>query len=209
MFIPATFKQDNLAEIATFIRSHSLATLITPNGEVAHIPMILQTEENGELVLVGHCFKRNPIVSAMSQPQTWLAIFQENGHYISPNWYPNKAITHKEVPTWNYQAVHIRGAVRQLDDVVAVLTAQTDFWESCLPNNTPWQLSDAPEDYLQALYQAIVCFEIKVEKTEAQFKLSQNKDTATKQSICQNLRQINSPQACTMAELIEHYTNNA
>lgn len=105
--------------------------------------------------------------------------------------------------------MHIRGAVRQLDDVVAVLTAQTDFWESCLPNNTPWQLSDAPEDYLQALYPAIVCFEIKVEKTEAQFKLSQNKDAATKQSICQNLRQINSQQACTMAELIEHYTNNA
>ncbi|VEG71218.1 Putative FMN-binding domain [[Pasteurella] aerogenes] len=96
MFIPATFKQDNLAEIATFIRSHSLATLITPNGEVAHIPMILQTKENGELVLVGYCFK-----------------------------------------------------------------------------------------------------------------LSQNKDAATKQSICQNLRQINSPQAYTMAELIERYTNNA
>lgn len=44
MFIPATFKQDNLAEIATFIRSHSLATLITPNGEITHIPMILQTK---------------------------------------------------------------------------------------------------------------------------------------------------------------------
>ena len=208
MFIPATFRQNDLAEICAFIRTHSLATLIAPNGEVAHIPMILQTKENGDMVLLGHCFKHNPIVSAMSQPQSWLAIFQENGHYISPNWYPNKAITHKEVPTWNYQAVHIRGALRQLDDVVAVLAAQTDFWENNLPNNTPWQLSDAPEDYLQALYKAIVCFEIKIEKTEAQFKLSQNKDTATKQRICQHLHQINSPQANVMANLIERYASN-
>lgn len=205
MFIPKTFRQNDLAEITAFIRSHSLATLIAPNGEVAHIPMVLQTQENGDMVLLGHCFKNNPIVSAIPQPQTWLAIFQENGHYITPNWYPNKALTHKEVPTWNYQSVHIRGTLRQLDDVATVLAIQTDFWENSLPNNTPWQLSDAPNDYLQAMYQAIVCFEMKIEQTEAQFKLSQNKDSTTQQNICRQLRQINTAQANTMADLIERH----
>lgn len=208
MFIPTHFHQEDVAEIAAFIRSHSLATLIAPNGEVAHIPMVLQEKMKDEMVLLGHCFKLNPIVSAMSQTQSWLVIFQDNGHYISPNWYPNKAITHKEVPTWNYQAVHIRGSLRQLDNADEILSEQINFWEKSLPNNEPWQLSDAPDDYLQAMYKAIVCFEIKIEQIEAQFKLSQNKDTATKKHICCQLRQINSTQACAMADLIERYVED-
>ena len=41
-----------------------------------------------------------------------LAIFRAGDAYVSPNWYPSKAETHKAVPTWNYQVVQVHGTIR-------------------------------------------------------------------------------------------------
>src|SRR5690606_42031974 len=37
--------------------------------------------------------------------------FRGEDAYISPNFYPSKQEHHRHVPTWNYQVVHMYGAI--------------------------------------------------------------------------------------------------
>jgi transcriptional regulator len=59
-----------------------------------------------------------------------LVIFRGNESYISPNWYPSKHETHRQVPTWNYEVVHVHGRLAVMDEekfvrrVVARLTRE-------------------------------------------------------------------------------------
>ena len=36
--------------------------------------------------------------------------------YVSPRWYPSKAVDGKVVPTWNYELVHLHGTIEIHDD---------------------------------------------------------------------------------------------
>jgi transcriptional regulator len=90
---------------------------------------------------------------------------------VSPTWYSK----HPAVPTWNYAVVHAHGRARLLDeaslhDVVLRLSAHYEAG-----NRPPWKMSDLPADYTQSMLDAIVGFEIEVERLEAKFKLSQNR----------------------------------
>lgn len=76
-------------------------------------------------------------------------------------------------------------------DTEAVLAAQTDVCERMLPENTPWQLDDVPAAFLATLAHSIIAFEISIEHVQAAFKLSPNKDEATRQSVCAGLRGLN------------------
>jgi transcriptional regulator len=73
--------------------------------------------------LVGHFARANPhtleILQGMKDGQgvETLVIFSKNTGYISPAWYPSKKKNGgKEVPTWNYDLVHVRGKLRIIDD---------------------------------------------------------------------------------------------
>src|SRR5690242_4170857 len=71
--------------------------------------------------------------------------------YVSPSYYPSKAEHGKTVPTWNYEAVHLSGAVEwfddaaRLEDVVRRLSA---FHER--DRAQPWRIEDAPPAYISA-----------------------------------------------------------
>ena len=129
MHIPAVFAEDNFDNVIEFIAVNPLATLIaqTRDGiEACHIPLFWHNDHakfNADVgydsasnkshgYLYGHFGRKNPIYQDALTDSSWLIIFQDSGHYISPNWYPSKAKTHKEVPTWNYQSVHIQSKSR-------------------------------------------------------------------------------------------------
>ena len=158
MYTPAKFRQHNPAELQAFIAEHPLATLIaqTEHGlEAAHLPLQWHDDGSAHGCLHGHFARANPIWQTALPEQNWLAVFQHSGHYISANWYPGKTQHHKAVPTWNYQAVHIRGRLNIIDDparVFAMLAALTAAHEQTQPR--PWSLADAPADYLAAMSRA-------------------------------------------------------
>lgn len=83
-------------------------------------------------------------------------------------------------------------------DTEAVLAAQTDVCERMLPENTPWQLDDAPAALIATL--AHIAFEISIEHLQAAFKLSPNKDEATRQSVCAGWRGLNQAQSAEVAD---------
>ncbi|MBF0804492.1 FMN-binding negative transcriptional regulator [Neisseria sp. 19428wB4_WF04] len=49
--------------------------------------------------LHSHFAETNPVWQATGTENRWLAVFQDSGRYISPNWYPSKQRDHKAVPT--------------------------------------------------------------------------------------------------------------
>ena len=53
----------------------------------------------------------------------------------------------------------------------------------------PWRVDDAPADYLQKLFGAIVGIEIAIDRIEGKFKLSQNHPLTNRMSVIEGLRE--------------------
>ncbi|MGA1326615.1 MAG: FMN-binding negative transcriptional regulator, partial [Rubrivivax sp.] len=106
-----------------------------------------------------------------------LVIFRGNESYISPNWYPSKHETHRLVPTWNYEVVHVHGRLTVMDEerfvrgVVARLTREHEASEP-----RPWKMGDSPPDYIAQMLQAVVGIQVAVQRIEGKAKLSQNRE---------------------------------
>lgn len=207
MFTPKAFKEADFKVIQAFIKEQPQATVIAQTGnglEACHIPMYWQDDGSKFGCLYGHIAKVNTLNSSANLAAPWLIIFQDAGHYISPNWYPSKAVTHKEVPTWNYRSVHITGNVSLLtapEALVDILSKQTADFEASQPN--PWSLNDAPEKYIQAMCRAIVGIRVDITDVQAQFKLSQNKTAENRVGVVAGLKQLKTTKANEMAALIE------
>ena len=117
-----------------------------------------------------------------------LVIFRGPDGYISPNWYPSKQETHREVPTWNYAVVHVHGRLRVIDDATwlrQLLERLTDRHEAGLP--VPWHVSDAPEDHIEKMLRAISGLEISIDRIEGKFKLNQNHPAANRAGVVAGL----------------------
>ena len=208
MFTPKSFREDNFETIQAFIKEKPLATVIAQTGnvlEACHIPMYWQDDGSKFGCLYGHIAKVNALNNSTNLTAPWLVIFQDAGHYISPNWYPSKAVTHKkEVPTWNYQSVYITGNVSLLttpEALIEILSKQTADFEASQPH--PWSLDDAPVEYIQAMCRAIVGIRVDITDVQAQFKLSQNKTVENRAGIIHGLRQLGTFKAGRMAMLVE------
>ena len=90
-----------------------------------------------------------------------MAVFQGAQAYISPSWYPTKRAHGKVVPTWNYAVVHAHGvprAIESRDEVLAIVTRLTQIHEA--DSAVPWEVSDAPADYIEQMLKAIVGIEM-------------------------------------------------
>ncbi len=80
------------------------------------------------------------------------------------------------MPTWNYAVVHARGIARTFDEPArlrARVEALTDRMERGRP--APWQVGDAPADYLDQFTRQIVGLDIELTALEGKFKLGQNR----------------------------------
>ena len=174
MYIPSSFRIDDVQQLTAFVRRHSFATLVTHDGQHAHathLPMLLsgQAEVGGRVRF--HLARVNPQWQHLAHADETLCIFSGPHTYVSPSLYapgPN-------VPTWNYTAVHIYGQPRivdQLDQLDAMLTELVDFYESMRPQ--PW-IDSNPRDYRQQLLRAIVGVDITISRVEGKFKLNQNR----------------------------------
>lgn len=176
MYTPDHFAIHQREALHQIIQTHPLGALVTltPDGlDANHIPFQLDTERQ---VLTAHVARANPVWRAGDGAQV-LVIFRAEEGYISPNWYPSKAETHRLVPTWNYQVVHVHGRLTVQDQetfvrgVVGRLTRTHEAAEA-----KPWKMSDAPPDFIRAMLQAIVGIEVTMDRLEGKAKLSQNRD---------------------------------
>jgi transcriptional regulator len=185
MYLPRSFHETHIDALHALIRSYPFGTVVMQgaDGLVAnHLPFELV----GDKLLQGHVAIGNELAKADGVPV--LAIFQAADGYISPNWYPSKRETGREVPTWNYAVVHVRGRLRVIEDKLwlrALLERLTDRHEATQPE--PWRVADAPEDHVEKMLKLIVGLELAIEHIEGKFKLSQNHPDANRKGVIKGL----------------------
>jgi transcriptional regulator len=206
MYLPAHFREDRRDVQFELIRSHPLGLLISagPGGLMANpVPFVAYPGE-GAGVLRAHVARANPQWRELSAAAECLVVFQGPQAYISPTLYPTKAETHKVVPTWNYATVHVWGRPqvfedagwlrRQIDDL-------TQSREGARPD--PWQVADAPADFIAAQLKAIVGIEIAITRIEAKWKMSQNRNAADRQGVAAGLRAEGGAEQAAVARLVD------
>lgn len=205
MYVPDYFKESRLPVLHALMSAYPLATLVavTADGPVAnHIPLLVDATGEGT-ALRGHIARANPLWQTLGDGGEVLAIFQGPEHYISPRWYPSKRQHGQVVPTWNYAAVHARGALTWHHDEAwlrGLLESLTSSQESGFAD--PWHVSDAPPEYLQKMMGAIVGFDIAVRELTGKWKVSQNRSEADVQGVLEGLAALDSPAARAMAALV-------
>ena len=111
-----------------------------------------------------------------------LVVFTGAHAYVSASWYEEK----KVASTWNYQAVHAAGKIEFKDSIFLhqLLTRLTEKYE--LPDS-PSLLQEMDIAYVEKNMKAIVAFEIEVVSVRHVFKLSQNRDKKSFDSIVSKL----------------------
>ena len=168
-----------------FLKAHPFAVLAV-NGEhgpvSAMVPLV--ADKNGE-TLIGHVARQNPFwEAAKGSKAPAMAMFKGSDAYVSPALYPSKKEHGKVVPTWNYMALEVQGAIHIETNPSAMMpyiTALTDAMES--HRELPWKVSDAPDDYIEKLSHGIVGFQLKIDDMSYVRKLSQNKDSKDRAGV--------------------------
>lgn len=180
MYLPPHFAEDRAEELHRVITAHPLGALVTHSADgldANHLPFELDPARGPLGTLVAHVARANPVWQSLPADAAVMVIFRGAQGYVSPSWYPSKQETHRQVPTWNYEVVHVHGRLRILDDersvrgIVARLTRRHEANEP-----QPWKMGDAPPDYLNDMLGRIVGIEVEIARLEGKRKLSQNKD---------------------------------
>jgi transcriptional regulator len=205
MYNPPHFELTDLAEIHDTLRACRLAHFITATQDgifATPLPLFLVPSEGEFGTLYGHLARANAQWKQSPQSEA-LAIFAGPDAYITPSWYAVKAETGKVVPTWNYVAVHAYGPVEFFDDaerLLDVVTRLTDLHEG--ERQKPWQVSDAPADFIQAQLRGIVGLRIPITRLEGKRKMSQNRTAADRSGVVEGLRESNRPSDGEVADLV-------
>jgi transcriptional regulator len=196
VYNPSHFNNsDDRAALLALMRAHPLGALVThgPEGlDANHLPFEVD-EAAG--VLRAHVARANPLWQQVpaSGGMPAMVIFRGQAGYISPNWYPSKHETHRQVPTWNYQVVHVHGQLTVMDQerfVRGLVARLTREHEKRSNQPKPWMMGDAPADYIDQMLAAIVGIEVTLERLEGKFKLSQNKDERDRLGVVEGLAAV-------------------
>jgi len=180
MYVPAHFSLTDPAELHRILRAHPLGMLVTSvdgSLDANHLPFEFDPAVGPLGLLTGHVARANPLWRQCLEGAPAMVVFRGVEGYISPNWYPSKHESHRQVPTWNYEVVHVHGRLRVRDDadvvrgVVARLTRRHEAQE-----RKPWKMGDSAPEYIDGMLKAIVGIEIAVERFEGKSKLSQNRE---------------------------------
>lgn len=205
MYIPPQFSNDNSEAVYEFIKENGFAILVnTVAGRslATHIPLVLIAKTDGTKVLQGHLSKANPQWQHFTDATEVLAIFSGPHAYISSSWY-----NHPNVPTWNYEAVHVYGSVAILDGAAVKdsLVTLVDKYESA--SACPFKMENLDPKFLNTHIQGIVAIEITIKEVQAAAKLSQNRDDANHSQIVSALRQRNGLGDEAVAEAMDNQRN--
>lgn len=197
MYIPDLYKNEEKEAIRTFLKANAFGILINEtNGKLwaTHIPLELETNKEGEEILLGHISKENPQWTAFESNDQVLAVFTGSHAYISPSWYD-----HENVPTWNYTAVHIYGKIKIIegDAVIDSLTKLVDKYEQ--NSKCPVRVAELSKKTMMQT-RGIVAFEIKIEEIQAQTKMSQNRDDKNYSNIISELEKTKKTQSMAVAK---------
>ncbi|MEX5551298.1 FMN-binding negative transcriptional regulator [Pseudomonas pergaminensis] len=193
MYVPEHFAEHRPEQLHRIIRDNPLGILVTEGEsgmDADHIPFELDTGHGTYGLLTAHVARANPVWQRCAGGTPVMVIFRGAEGYISPTWYASKHETHRQVPTWNYEVVHVHGVMRVMSEekllrrTLALLTRHQESKEI-----KPWKMGDAPREYLDEMVSRVVGIEIEMQCVECKRKLNQNKSHADRLSVIAHLRE--------------------
>ena len=183
------FKEKDRQTILDFIEENPFALMtgsyLAGEQVATQIPILLE-ERNGELYMQGHIMRNTEHHKAFIENPNALLVFTGPSCYVSASWYSNP----QNGSTWNYMSVHVAGKVNFMtnEELIAFMRKLTLKFEK--GNTQSLTLYDnLPESFLNKMMPAIIGFEIKAEKFENVFKLSQNRDEKSYLNIISKLEE--------------------
>ncbi|KAH8678428.1 putative transcriptional regulator [Xylariales sp. PMI_506] len=189
-----------------------------------------ETSETELGTLRGHIARANPQAKAMIASlagsetnvleQEVLVLFNATTHhYVPPRFNTeSKPLDGKVVGTWNYGAAQVYGKARIFFDsraeetgafLQSQLVALSDHCEKSIMGYTgkggkpeAWQMSEAPERYIELLKKAIIGIEIKIDRLEGKFKMGQELSEGDRQGVVEGFKELGTDVGNSMAEIV-------
>jgi len=200
------FKEKDRQTILDFIEQNPFAFItgsdLSGKQVATQIPILIE-ERQGELFLQGHIMRNTDHHKAFNDNPNALVVFSGPSAYVSATWYSNSQIG----STWNYMSVHINGLVNFMsnDELIAFMRKFTLKFEK---GNTNSQtiFDNLPNNFLDKMMPAIIGFEIKVDKINNVFKLSQNRDEKSYINIISKLEEQGGNSASIALEMKKRKT---
>jgi len=147
------------------------------------IPVLIE-EREGELYIQGHIMRNTDHHKALVENPNALVVFTGPSTYVSATWYTNQ----QGGSTWNYMSVHISGPIKFMsaEELLQFMRKFTLKFEK--GNKESLTIIDnLPASYVNKMLPAIAGFEIKADKIDNVFKLSQNRDEQSYDNIISEL----------------------
>lgn len=138
--------------------------------------------------------------TTLELPDEVLVLFNgPHHHYVTPKFYTEtKPVSGKVVPTWNYSAVQAYGKIKvhcdsKSEETGSFLQTQVEqlsrHAETSVMGHTggdkpgPWAVSDAPVSYVDLLKKNIIGIEIRLERLQGKFKMSQEMGKGDREGV--------------------------
>ncbi|MEW6732963.1 MAG: FMN-binding negative transcriptional regulator [Acidobacteriota bacterium] len=201
MYTPKHNREEDINKLYAFMQEHSFATLVSAKENIpkaTHLPFIIDID-NGLIKILGHMAKANDQWRDFEYVKDVLVIFQEPHAYISPKHYEK----YLSVPTWNYVAVHAYGTIRLFEtstEKLRLIERVIQYYEAEFAN----RLNSYPEKFIDEKLNAIVAFEVSVNRLESRYKLSQDRTTIEQENIIRELEQTNDKLKTDIAKLMKN-----
>lgn len=183
------FKEKDKKSLLEFIEKHPFALLtgstLSGHQVATQVPMLME-ERDGEMYLQGHIMRNTDHHKAFRENPNALIVFTGPNTYVSGTWYSQPGIA----STWNYMSIHIAGKMEFMDEerLIDLMKRTTlKFEDGNERSSTVYQ--NLPVEFLSKMMPAIVGFEIRAEKMENVFKLSQNRDERSYERIISKLEE--------------------
>ncbi|BCS01119.1 FMN-binding negative transcriptional regulator [Aspergillus luchuensis] len=143
----------------------------------------------------------------------------EHHHYVTPKFYTEtKPATGKVVPTWNYAAAQAYGKIRVycdskseetgafLQKAVEDLTSQSEGsimgYTGTEGRPGPWKVSDAPVPYVEILKKNIIGIEIRIERLQGKFKMSQEMGKGDREGVVSGFEALETDVGKGVAQMV-------
>ena len=172
------FRSEDRDRLTRLIRDTGFGMVFhtTPDGpRVAHVPVLL----HGEDEIRFHLARTNALTAHLDGARALITLNGPDA-YVSPRWYDNR----DTVPTWDYVALELEGAVRVLsdDELETLLNDVIETFEGRL-DGEPWRASESSPKVWSGLFRGITGFAMRVEDWRPTLKLSQKKSAPERERI--------------------------
>ncbi|WWC92612.1 uncharacterized protein L201_007571 [Kwoniella dendrophila CBS 6074] len=228
-------RENPLGLFTTSIPHSKNATLQTTHIPFVLDSPLNEDDEQDKGILRGHMARANPqtksIIDQLNESgeselnEEVLILFNSPVHsYVTPKFYVDtKPKDGKVVPTWNYSAVQVYGKAKIyyknneessffLQNQIETLSNQNEIQLETKRGKENekkfWKVSDAPTKYVDLLKKAIIGLEIKIDRIEGRFKLSQESGDDDWLGVVDGYKSLNTEEGDKLAEVIEDRGKN-